>query len=98
MLQSALVVACALPRGTLAVECVWVVWQLLLSMYHCRISCLNLDGLRSAGHANQDSIAVARDQVYIVRDSAACPSRLAGKGTSAGAPPAPAAATDGAAG
>ena len=29
-----------------------------------------------AGHANQDSNAVARDQVYIVRNTMACPNKL----------------------
>lgn len=35
--------------------------------------------LGHAGHANQDGNAVARDQIYIVRDTAACPNRMAGK-------------------
>ena len=38
-----------------------------------------------AGHANQDSNAVARDQIYIVRNTTACPNKL----SSSSASPAP---------
>ena len=45
-----------------------------------------------AGHANQDGVAVARDQVYIIRDTQACPNRLgAMAAASAPAPAVPAA-------
>lgn len=45
-----------------------------------------------AGHANQDGVAVARDQVYIIRDTQACPNRLGAlAAASAPAPAVPAA-------
>ena len=43
-----------------------------------------------AGHDNQDSNAVARDQVYVVRDTVRCPNK--GAGTKPAQPPSTSAA------
>ena len=59
----------------------------------CMCAMLTLEApCMRAGHANQDGEAVARDQLYIIRDTKACPNRL---GAIAAAPP-PVAASIGA--
>ncbi|EIE25875.1 Metallo-dependent phosphatase [Coccomyxa subellipsoidea C-169] len=54
------------------------------SFGHGTFDVLNSSHALWSWHANQDGVAVARDQLYIIRDTTACPSRL---GLKAAAPP-----------
>ncbi|BDA44108.1 Purple acid phosphatase 15 [Coccomyxa sp. Obi] len=62
------------------------------SFGHGTFDALNSTHALWSWHANQDGVAVARDQLYIIRDTQACPSRLGAMGAaSAPAPAVPAA-------
>ena len=72
---------CSLPH-IFSVSVVTAIFKVVeMSIYDSAIGPIPL--LAAAGHANQDGNAVARDEIYIIRDTGACPN----KGGSGSAPP-----------